>query len=233
MMRLSLHALPLACCMAVLLAAAPPAHADSVSGSVWELSPFNNVPVAGSPVYGTSPTATFTVSNTTPGNLLNFNSGNASGLTDYSLAGFLGSGGDTVTISGHSTDLLNSPAGCNSATCTTNTLFQFTGSTTLTNGVTYTFEHDDGLLLYLGSSLVINEGGPTSATITPFTVCASGCDAVGGTYSFTLDYAEVFGAPAVLITDLPLTSTPEPSSFILLGSGLFAAAGVIRRRMNA
>jgi hypothetical protein len=116
-----------------------------------------------------------------------------------------------------------------------NTLFQFTGTTTLAAG-TYTFSHDDGLLLYLGSNLVIDEGGPTSPTTTDFVVCAvagSGCNAVAGTYDFTLDYAEVYGAPAQLITDLPLGATPEPSSFILLGSGLFAAAGAIRRRMVA
>jgi hypothetical protein len=32
---------------------------------------------------------------------------------------------------------------------------------------------------------------------------------------------------------VPPAVTPEPSSFILLGSGLFAAAGMIRRRMNS
>lgn len=229
MMKISLRALPVASCLAVLLAVAPLAHADSVSGSVWQIPVFTNVPVAGSPVYSTTPTATFTVSSTGAGNIFNFNS---NGTADYTIASFLGSGGDTVGLSGAGGNLLNSPAGCNSSNCTIASLFQFTGSTTLVNG-TYNFEHDDGLLLYLGSNLAINEGGPTSAVNTPFTVCASGCNAVAGTYGFTLDYAEVFGAPAVLVTNLPLTSTPEPNSFILLGSGLFAAAGIIRRRMIA
>jgi hypothetical protein len=232
-MKFSFRALSLASCIVVLLAAAPLAHADSVSGSVWEIAAFTTVPVAGSPVYSTSPTATFTVSNTTPGNLINFDSRKGAG--DYTIAGFLGSGGDTVSISGHGSDLLNTPPGCNASTCTVNTLFQFTGTTTLLAG-DYNFAHDDGLLLYLGSSLVINAPGPTFPTNTNFHVCAApgaGCDAVAGTYSFTLDYAEIDGAPAVLITNLPLTSTPEPSSFILLGSGLLAAAGMVRRRMTA
>ena len=231
MMKFSFRALSLASCMAVLFAAAPLAHADSVSGSAWQLPAFTSVPVAGSPVYGTAPTATFTVSNTTPGNLFNFDSRKGAG--DYTLAGFLGSGGDTVSLSGHGSDLLDTPSGCNSSTCVTDTLFQFTGSTTLAAG-DYNFAHDDGLLLYLGSTLVINAPGPTSPTNTNFHVCAvpgAGCDAVAGTYSFTLDYAEIDGAPAVLITNLPLTSTPEPSSIALFGTGLFAAAGMVRRRI--
>jgi len=223
-------------CMSLLLAVAPLAHAStfSVNGSVWEIPAFQNVPVAGSSVYGTTPTATFTVSNTAANNLFNFNSNN--GPADYTLSNFLTSGGDSLsyaTGSSHSGDSLDTPGNCNSSTCVTDDLFQFTGSTTLVNGTTYDFEHDDGLLLYLNGSLVVNAGGPTSATTTPFSVCASGCDAVGGTYSFVLDYAEVDGAPAVLTTNLPLTSTPEPSSFILLGSGLFAAAGMVRRRLMA
>ena len=224
---------------AVLAVAAPFASADtfSVSGSVWEIPAFSTVPAAGSSVYGTTPTATFTLSNTAANNLFNFNSLN--GPLDYQLGGFLTSGGDTLaylTGSSHNADLLNTPAGCLSSACVTDMLFQFTGTTTLVNGATYNFQHDDGLLLYLGNTLVINAPGPTAATITPFTVCASGCMAVGGTYNFTLDYAEVMGAPAVLITDIPLFTTstvPEPSSLMLLGTGVIAAAGVVRRRLTA
>jgi hypothetical protein len=225
---------------AALLAAVPFASAAtfSVAGSVWEIPAFTNVPVAGSSVYSTTPTATFTLSNTAANNLFNFNSTVAP--ADYTLSGFLTSGGDTLlyaTGASHGGDLLNTPAGCNDGTCQIDSLFQFTGTTTLVNGTTYNFQHDDGLLLYLGSSLVINAGGPTSATSTPFTVCASGCMAVGGTYSFTLDYAEVMGAPAVLITNIPLFTpapTPEPSSLLLLGTGLVGSAGMfLRRRLAA
>lgn len=63
-------------------------------------------------------------------------------------------------------------------------------------------------------------------------------DFAGGTVGFTLDYAEVDGAPAQLVTDLALTGppptvTPEPNSLMLLGTGVLAAAGMVRRRIFA
>lgn len=202
---------------------ASPAKADTVTANVWANGTTSTVPPAGSSIYSTTPTAVVSISNTNSQAIINFFS-----ATDGSLTSFLttsaGAGhpsnGDTVTyLSGANQSSIN------------NDLFQFTGTTTLANG-TYTTSHDDGLILYLNGSAVINDPGLTAAVDTPFTVCASGCNAMPGTYNFVLDYAEVNGAPAQLTATLPLTTTPEPGSFILLGSGLLGVAGLLRRRMK-
>jgi hypothetical protein len=203
--------------MALMLGASTVAHAQSISGEVWELPAFMTVPAAGSPVYSTTPTATFTLTNSSASSLLDFYSPNDVGLTSFlTTTPGLTSNGDTLTYQ---------TGGSHAGNGIDNDLFQFTGTTTLTNS-TYTFAHDDGLILYLNGTAVINAGGPTSAVTTDYTATA-------GTYSFVLDYAEVDGPPAELVTNLPLTSTPEPTGIFLLGTGLIGLAGAIRSRMLA
>jgi hypothetical protein len=218
------------------------AHAVSVSGSVYEGQPGPNVLAdPGGAPYALVPTDTFTLTNASATGLFNFYSANDGPGPVGGLASFLTTtpastpNGDTLVLS--------NPATANDSI--NNDLFQFTGTVTLTDQ-TYTFLHDDGLLLYLNGMLVINDGSPTSAENTFFTVqtggtasnsCTTGgstCTFTGGpgTYTFTLDYAEVDGPPAELVTNLPLTSviTPEPSSLMLLGTGLVSAAGVFMRK---
>jgi hypothetical protein len=236
-MRLVVRAFSLLSCTAFLLAVAPMAHAQySISGEVWENGTTSDVPALGSAIYTDTPTAIFTVTNSvSASDLLDFYSGTDNGLSSFlTTAAVGGSNGDTLTYisgAGAANDGIN------------NDLFQFVGTTTLTNG-SYNFEHDDGLILYLtGNGLnldpVIDVPGPTAAAATAFTVCASGCSATPGTYSFILDYAEVDFAPAELLTSLPLTGppptgvTPEPASLTLMGTGVLALAGVVRRRFTA
>jgi hypothetical protein len=233
--------------IALCFASASTLHATSysVSGQYWSSadstlndSSNQNVPAAGSAVYSTTPDAIFTVTGSNPTQLFNFDD-DGNSLSNYYVGDFLnyGSGGGSIytitwdTGAGHAADYLD------------DTLFQFQGTTTLTDQTIYTFQHDDGFILYLNGNVVVNDGGPSAPTVTDFCVGdISYCNAytysaAPGTYSFTLDYAEVDGPGATLVTDLPLTGpvpngvTPEPGSFIMLGSGMAAIAAALRRRL--
>jgi hypothetical protein len=213
--------------MAALLAAAPSLRADTVSVSIWEVPAFQSVPVPGSAVYGTAPTYSGTLSNA--GTVFNLNSTN--GSSDYQISNFLTSGGDTISagLQGITTEL-NTPIGCHQSgpACVTDSLFLFTGTLHLTSSLLVNIFHDDGFILTLNGSTFFTAPDATSPENNSFTIPS-------GDYNVGLYYAEVDGAPAVLTTNLPLSNTPlptpEPSSIALLGTGLLAAAGVVRRRL--
>jgi hypothetical protein len=211
-MKLNLRLLPLAIA-AIGLFVATSAKADTVNFSVWEngITNLQPTPPPGSSVYGTTPTVTGSVSNSNPLNLFSFTSG-----TDLSLNGFLTAGGDSVvynTGASASGDSINQ------------SVFEFSGSAELQAGVTYSFTKDDGMILVVNGVTVINAGNATAADTVSFTQGTS------GVYNFQLYYDETNGPPAVLTGNLG--AAPEPSSFLLLGSSLLGAAGMLRRRMKS
>ena len=220
-------------CMALLLAAAPTLRADTVTGSIWIVPVLatGSVPAPGDPLYSTTPTFTFTLTNAS-GSVFNMNSTNDPGLTGYTVNGWLTSGGDTVTyatgggIAG--TTFLDTPSTCHDASatlCTTSAVALFTGTISTPVAAGDTVFHDDGFILTVG--------GVTEASFPAKT--DPEMNTLGALPAGTADifYAEVSGAPAVLMTALPIgaPTVPEPSSIALFGTGLLAAAGAVRRRL--
>lgn len=217
-MKLSLRSLALIPCLTALLTVAGNAQ---ISGIEW--SGFSaNVPALGSQPSAGSANLTFSAtaidfcvldSHCVP-----------SGSGTYTLAGFLASNGGASGVTGAT--FHNGAAGTDSLD---NTLWEFSGTAFFTNGEVFDVGHDDGTQMYVNGINILSQPGPTSFVLTPVTYTGP-----TGTFSFNFLYGETNGAPAVYETNLQSGgNTPEPSTFALLGTGLLAAAGAIRRRIAA
>jgi hypothetical protein len=127
---------------------------------------------------------------------------NFTGPSSETVSDFLTSGGDTITDTG----------GIGISNPINNALFAITGFIDLAPG-TYTIDHNGAMYFsFVGSGLLIDSSDPTAGVSM-------------STFTITQDTGSVFAT--VLYAQ---STTPEPSSFVLLGSGLLAAAGIVRRR---
>ena len=214
-MRLSFRALSLAACMAVLPAAvAPLAHADITSAIVY-----TGIPDPGNAADLANQGAALASASFSIGALgIDFTSPPSA----YTVAGFL----NNPTFSNQVNGFNPNGSANNIEVVITGSLFLNAGNNSFVVG------HDDGAVLNIaGFGNVVNAPGPTAFSNSPFTVNA----ASAGMYNFTLEYSECCTAPADLlftVNNAPINgTTPEPSSFVLFGTGLFAAAGIVRRRI--
>lgn len=231
--------------VAALVAASPffagTARADSsLNFSVWtDGTKFVN---ASTPFAIPTPTdpADITGTITDPSSSINFYSS-----TDNNLSGFLQTGstgtlntgftpfsnGNTVNYTMGGNQVYGNGTSDKVPSGTTgginNDVMEFTGTTYLQNNMTYTVTHDDGMYLSIDGSWIFSPntstGDPTGAAPSSFTWTGA-----SGPNTFALWYSEVNGAPAVLQSNLALA--PEPSSLLLLGTGLLGMAFLLFRR---
>jgi hypothetical protein len=199
---------------AFLCAGASLAQANTITGNLWHVPEAVTLNAVPANVPATTPDVTFSVNS--PFNFSGTSVTVATWLASSSAFNIVENTPNTLT------SLMDNGV--------VGTILNFTGFVSVTNGQTFTVTHDDGITLIIGG----NNLGFSPAPTPPITSIATYTGPTGN-FPFQLVYAECCGGPAVLQINLPFSdvpAVPEPSTLLLLGSGL-AGLAAWRRKHTA